>query len=100
LSQLQVPVAAVGYAQLLAWARSAARDSRVVWAVEGTQHYELGVARHLTSADEQVSEIGNSRHVGKRCAGKSDAIDAARGRRPYWPVARQQIRDGSLPTDA
>jgi len=67
-----------GYVQLLAWARSAARDSLVVWAVEGTRHYGLGLARYLTSAGEQVSEIGNSRHVGKRRVGNSDVIDAVR----------------------
>src|SRR5215467_14200660 len=38
VAQLQVPVAAAGYAQLLAWARAAAAGSRVVWAVEGTRH--------------------------------------------------------------
>ena len=50
VSQLQVPATTAGYAQLLAWARSAAGDSQVVWAVEGTRHYGLGLARHLASA--------------------------------------------------
>ena len=45
LSQLQVPATAAGYARLLGWARSAAGDSPVVWAVEGTRHYGLGLAR-------------------------------------------------------
>jgi hypothetical protein len=43
--QLQVPATAAGYAQLLAWARSAAGDRRAVWAVEGTRRYGLGLAR-------------------------------------------------------
>jgi transposase len=49
--------------------------------VEGTRHYGLGLARHLASAGEQVSEIENTRHLGKRRAGKSDAIDAVRAAR-------------------
>jgi transposase len=81
LAQLQVPATAAGYAQVLAWARTAAAGSRVVWAMEGTRHYGLGLARHLASQGEQVSEIDASRHVGKRRAGKSDAIDAVRAAR-------------------
>jgi transposase len=49
VTQLQVPATAAGYTRLLAWARSAAGDSPVVWAVEGTRHYGLGLARHLVS---------------------------------------------------
>jgi transposase len=96
LSQLQVPATAVGYAQLLAWARSAAGDSQVVWAVEGTRHYGLGLARHLASQGEQVSEIDASRHVGKRRAGKSDAIDAVRAARELLarPHPAQMRADG------
>src|SRR5262249_8604349 len=40
-----------------------------------------GLARHLASAGEQVTEIDSTRHVGKRRAGKSDAIDAVRAAR-------------------
>jgi transposase len=96
LAQLQVPATAGGYAQLLAWVRSAARDSRAVWAVEGTRHYGLGLARYLTSAGEQVSEIDNSRHIGKRRAGKSDAIDAVRAARELLarPHSAQMRADG------
>jgi transposase len=53
----------------------------VIWAVEGTRHYGLGLARHLASAGEQVSEIDAGRHAGKRRAGNSDAIDAVRAAR-------------------
>lgn len=94
--QLQVPATAAGCAQLLAWARSAARDSRAVWAVEGTRHYGLSRASYLTSAGEQVSEIDDSRHVGKRRAGKSDAIDAVRAARELLarPHPAQMRADG------
>ena len=96
VAQLQVPVATAGYAQLLAWARAAAGGSRVVWAVEGTRHYGLGLARHLASAGEQVSEIDAGRHLGKRRAGKSDAIDAVRAARELLarPHPAQMRADG------
>jgi len=96
LSQLQVPATAAGYAQLLAWARQAAAGSRAVWAVEGTRHYGLGLARHLASQGERVSEIDAGRHVGKRRAGKSDAIDAVRAARELLarPHPAQMRADG------
>ena len=83
VAQLRAPATAAGYAQLLAWARSAAAGSRVIWAMEGTRHYGLGLARHLASQGEQVTEIDNTKRVGKRRAGKSDAIDAVRAARRY-----------------
>ena len=66
---------AAGYAQLLAWARAAGGNAHIAWAVEGTRHYGLGLAQHLASAGQHVAEIDSSRHVGRRRAGKSDAID-------------------------
>src|ERR1700722_11797591 len=65
----QVPATTTGYGQLLAWVRSAAGDRQVVWAVEGTRHYGLGLARYLTAEGQQVSEIDSTPHVGKRRAG-------------------------------
>ena len=96
VAQLQVPATAAGYAQLLAWARSAAGGSRAVWAVEGTRHYGLGLARYLASQGQQVTEIDNTRHVGKRRAGKSDPIDAVRAARELLarPHAAQMRADG------
>jgi transposase len=96
VSQLQVAATTAGYAQLLAWARSAAGDIRVVWAVEGTRHYGLGLARYLACAGEQVTEIDNTRHVGKRRAGKSDVIDAVRAARELLarPHPAQMRADG------
>jgi transposase len=71
VSQLQVPATTAGYVQLLAWVRAAAGNRQVIWAVEGTRHYGLGLARHLASHGQQVSEIDCSRHIGKRRAGKA-----------------------------
>jgi transposase len=93
---MQVPATTAGYEQLLAWVRMAARDRQAVWAVEGTRHYGLGLARYLTSQGQQVSEIDCSRHIGKRRAGKSDPIDAVRAARELlarpWPA--QMRADG------
>jgi hypothetical protein len=55
--QLQVPATTAGYAQLLARVRAEAGAGRVIWAVEGTRHYGLVLARHLADAGEQVTEI-------------------------------------------
>ena len=76
--------------------RSAAGNRRAVWAVEGTRHYGLGLARHLSSEGEHVSEIDCSRHVGKRRAGKSDPIDAVRAARELLarPRPAQMRSDG------
>ena len=81
VAQLQVTATGAGYARLLAWAQAAAQGAPVTWAVEGTRHYGLGLARHLASQGEQVTEIDNTKRVGKRRAGKSDAIDAVRAAR-------------------
>ena len=64
VSQLQVPATTAGYGQLLSWVRAAAGNRQVVWAVEGTRHYGLGLARYLAGEGQQVSEIDCSRHVG------------------------------------
>jgi transposase len=96
VSQLQVPATTAGYVQLLAFARSAAGNCPVAWAVEGTRHYGLGLARHLAAQGEHVSEIDCSRHVGKRRAGKSDPIDAVRAARELLarPAPAQMRADG------
>ena len=95
VAQLQVPATAAGYARLLAWARAAAQGAPLTWAVEGTRHYGLGLARHLGSQGQQVAEIDASRHVGRRRAGKSDAIDAVRAAREL--LARPRL--GQLRAD-
>jgi transposase len=96
VAELQVPATTAGYAQLLAWVRQAAGDKQAPWAVEGTRHYGLGLARYLTSQGQQVSEIDCSRHVGKRRAGKSDPIDAVRAARELLarPAPAQMRADG------
>ena len=81
VAERQVPATAAGAAQLLAWARAQAGDHTLAWAIEGAGHYGLNLARHLTTAGEQVFEIGHTAHLGKRRTGKTDAIDALRAAR-------------------
>lgn len=81
VAQAEAPADEQGHARLLAWALEAAGGRRVTWAIEGTRHYGLGLARHLAAAGQQVCEIDGTRHIGKRRAGKSDPIDAIRAAR-------------------
>ena len=53
----------------------------MAWAIEGTRHYGLGLARYLAGHGRQVAEIDATRHVARRRAGKSDRIDAVRAAR-------------------
>lgn len=78
LAHLQVPTTPAGYVQLMAWVGEAAEGARVVWAIEGTRHYGLGLVRFLHTQDQRVEEIDSSRHLAKRRKGKSDPIDAVR----------------------
>jgi transposase len=96
VSQLQVAATTAGYAQLLQWADSEASGQPVTWAIEGTRHYGLGLARYLAANGHQVTEIDSTRHVGKRRAGKSDPIDAVRAARELLarPHQAQMRADG------
>jgi len=96
MAQLRVPATQAGYRELLAWADAVAAGRPAAWAVEGTRHYGLGLARYLAGCGQQVAEIDASRHVGKRRAGKSDAIDAVRAARELLarPHPAQMRADG------
>jgi len=78
LAELSVPATPEGYTDLLSWVREAADGGRVVWAVEGTRHYGVGLCQFLSTQAQTVVKIGNNSHIGKRRAGKSDPIDAVR----------------------
>ena len=96
VSHLQVAATSAGYAQLLEWADSAAAGRPVAWAIEGTRHYGLGLARYLSGNGQQVAEIDSTRHVGRRRTGKSDPIDAVRAARELLarPHPAQMRADG------
>ena len=68
----------------------------MTWAIEGTRHYGLGLARHLAGEGQRVTEIDGTPHVGKRKAGKSDPIDAIRAARELLarPQPAQMRADG------
>ena len=97
LSQLKAAATPDGYGELLAWANAAANGKQLVWAIEGTRHYGLGLARHLAAAGQQVAEIDSTPHLGKRKAGKSDPIDAVRAARELLarPQPAQMRADGN-----
>jgi transposase len=96
LARVQVCADPEGYAAVLRWAREAAAGRGLRWAIEGTRHYGLGLARHLASAGEHVGEIDAGKHVGGRRKGKSDAIDAVRAARELLarPVPAVMRADG------
>jgi transposase len=97
LSQLKTAATPDGYGELLAWAGEVAAGRQLVWAIEGTRHYGLGLARHLAAAGQQAAEIDSTPHVGKRRAGKSDPIDAVRAARELLarPRPAQMRADGA-----
>ena len=96
LAQLQVAATSKGFAQLLQWADGEAAGRPVAWAIEGTRHYGLGLARYLAGHGRQVAEIDATWHVGRRRAGKSDPIDAVRAARELLarPHPAQMRADG------
>ena len=96
LALVQIRATPAGYAQVLGWARAAAGGGQLAWAIEGTRSYGAGLSRYLAAAGEQVAEIDGSHCLGKRRAGKSDAIDAVRAARELLarPHAGQMRADG------
>jgi transposase len=96
LAERRVQTNPAGYAEMAAWASAAAGDTPVVWAVEGTRHYGLGLSRFLAGQGQRVVEIDRSHHVGKRRAGKSDPIDAVRAAKEFLarPNPAQMRADG------
>jgi transposase len=78
LAERQVPTTPAGYSDLADWVSEAAGEGQVVWAIEGSRHYGLGLSRFLSTRGQRVVEIDSCRHIGKRRSGKSDPIDALR----------------------
>jgi len=78
-----VPTTPKGYQDLLAWAHEVSGGAQLVWALESTRHYGLGLSRFLGTQGEIVTEIETTRHIGKRRHGKSDPIDAVRAAKEF-----------------
>ena len=74
LATTQTPATSAGYAQLLAWARDLGAVR--AWGVEGTGSYGAGLARFLTTHQQQVVEVNRPDRAARRRRGKSDPVDA------------------------
>ncbi|MEN3358471.1 MAG: transposase [Mycobacteriales bacterium] len=74
LGQLQVPVTAAGYRQLLRWARSLGEP--IGFGVEGTGSFGAALSRFLRREGERVVEVNRPNRQARRRNGKSDPVDA------------------------
>jgi transposase len=63
-----------GYRDLLAWLRSLGHI--VAIGVESTGNFGASLARHLSTAGEQVFEVNKPNHQARYMEGKSDRLDA------------------------
>ena len=89
-SELTAQARAVGFAEMLAWARCL--DGERIWAIEDCRHVSGGLERFLVARGERVLRVapklmGASRRS-VRDAGKSDAIDAL-------AIARAVLAEGA-----
>ena len=86
-----------GYSALLSWLQSFGCIGKV--GVEGTGSYGAGIARFLARAGVHVVEVDRQNRQARRQAGKSDPLDARRGRSSH-PSGRAhgtaKSRDGSV----
>ena len=69
-----------GFAQLLDFVTARAPGDRLVWAVEGTRSYGVGLLRFLQSHGQAVVEIDSPKRPARR-RGKSDERDAVQAAR-------------------
>ena len=76
LGTLATATNAVGYQQLIAWARSLGHLHRA--GVEGTGTYGSGLARALYEQGVEVFEVNRPDRSRRRLVGKSDPVDAER----------------------
>jgi transposase len=74
LDRLEIPTTEVGYAELVAWARSMGEFQRA--GVEGTGAYGAGLVRHLVAEQILVVEVDRPNRQRRRRRGKSDPTDA------------------------
>jgi transposase len=81
VAQGEFVASAAGIEDLISWALAAAPGDRVVFAVEGTRSYGIGLARALRELGLAVIELERPSRQARRGRGKSDAIDATLGAR-------------------
>ena len=94
---------AAGYQQLGDWLGSHGRVVRV--GIEGTGSYGAGLARYLTEAGVEVTEVNRPNRQLRRRLGKTDATDAQGGgtggsQRTGHCGAQKRQRSGGSNTDA
>ena len=90
VSQTQIDTAGEGYQALLDFVLQHAPGPRLVWAVEGTRSYGVGLTRFLHTHGQVVVEVDHPKRPTRRRAGKSDALDAVRAAREV--LAREKHR--------
>ncbi|MFJ7773194.1 IS110 family transposase [Streptomyces sp. NPDC097107] len=90
------PATAVGYRQLLVWARKRGRVRRA--GVEGTGTFGAGLSRYLLAQQIQVYEVNRPDRSARRLLGKSDPLDAqAAARAVLSGRARVRAKSGDGP---
>jgi transposase len=81
LAQCEQPATGAGIEELIGWALAQAPGARVVFAIEGTRSYGIGLARAVARLGLPVIELERPARTERRGRGKTDAIDAALGAR-------------------
>jgi transposase len=81
LAQREVAATAPGIEELIGWALDHAPGPRLVFAIEGTRSYGIGLTRALTRLGLAVIELERPARTERRGRGKTDAIDAVLGAR-------------------
>ncbi|MFF3062611.1 IS110 family transposase [Streptomyces sp. NPDC057909] len=93
------PATAVGYRELVVWARSHGRVERA--GVEGTGSYGAALARQLLAEHIDVIEVNRPDRAARRRQGKTDALDAqAAAQAVITGRARARAKSGDGPVQA
>ncbi|QTT78091.1 IS110 family transposase [Streptomyces mobaraensis NBRC 13819 = DSM 40847] len=93
------PATAVGYRQLLAWARKLGTVRRA--GVEGTGTFGAGLSRYLLAQHVAVFEVNRPDRSARRLLGKSDPLDAqAAARAVLSGRARARAKTGNGPVQS
>jgi transposase len=79
LGEGEFAASAAGIGELIGWALERAPGPRLLFAVEGTRSYGIGLARALVRLGLPVLELERPARAQRRGRGKSDPIDAALG---------------------
>ena len=81
LGRCELPATGAGIEALIGWALAQAPGPELVFAIEGTRSYGIGLARAVARLGMPVIELERPARAERRGRGKSDAIDAVLGAR-------------------